>query len=400
MAEFTTAFGQDGPEITKPSSAMFLTTCAVCAKALNNDEARECEKCGTRFCGETCENEHRAQAKICDDTAEDGGAELIHINQKGTKAWEHAVSSCAEEAAGKTCYICMEILDGDGDNCVRGCACRGDSAGFAHLSCLAQQALGIMQARIPGDLGANLYEFAYPLVGPAIDGWHMCQICKSPHTTDIATALGWTCFRLCIIMGRPEEDGIRCMALTLLSNSLQKEGTYQEALPMIEALLATVRRAWPDNTNELIQTSANLANVYGECDKIEEAAALYKDLYEQMCALHGPESVYPATMGSNYAQTLIRVERFADAQAIGREIVQWAHRNPDSPHSFHIAKALMDSLYKDPNASVDDLREAVEVFENIPATSSRVLGTGHPDTKNYEKALAKAKKALAEKNSA
>ena len=37
MAEFTTAFGQDGPEITKPSSAMFLTTCAVCAKALNND---------------------------------------------------------------------------------------------------------------------------------------------------------------------------------------------------------------------------------------------------------------------------------------------------------------------------------------------------------------------------
>ena len=167
---------------------------------------------------------------------------------------------------------------------------------------------------------------------------------------------------------------------------------------MIEALLATVRRAWPDNTNEHIQTSANLANVYGECDKIEEAAALYKDLYEQMCALHGPESVYPATMGSNYAQTLIRVERFADARAVGREIVQWAHRNPDSPHSFHIVKALMDSLYKDPNASADDLREAVEVFENIPATSSRVLGSAHPDTKNYEKALAKARKALAEKN--
>ena len=94
------------------------------------------------------------------------------------------------------------------------------------------------------------------------------------------------------------------------------------------------------------------------------------------------------------------MERFADARAVGREIVQWAHRNPDSPHSFHIVKALMDSLYKDPNASVDDLREAVEVFENIPATSSRVLGTAHPDTKTYEKALAKAKKALAEKSSA
>ena len=105
-------------------------------------------------------------------------------------------------------------------------------------------------------------------------------------------------------------------------------------------------------------------------------------------------------MGSNYAQTLIQAERFADARAVGREIVQWAHRNPDSPHSFHIVKALMDSLYKDPNASVEDLREAVEVFETIPATASRVLGSAHPDTKTYEKALAKAKKALADKSSA
>ena len=66
----------------------------------------------------------------------------------------------------------------------------------------------------------------------------------------------------------------------------------------------------------------------------------------------------------------------------------------------YVLKALMDSLYKDPNASVEDLREAVEVFETIPATASRVLGSAHPDTKTYEKALAKAKKALADKSSA
>ena len=96
-----------------------------------------------------------------------------------------------------------------------------------------------------------------------------------------------------LYMGRPEEDGIRCMAQTLLSNSLQKEGTYQEALPIIEALLATVRRAWPDNTDEIIQTSANLANVYKNCDKEQEAATIYKDLYEQMLTLHGPDVRLP-----------------------------------------------------------------------------------------------------------
>ena len=169
---------------------------------------------------------------------------------------------------------------------------------------------------------------------------------------------------------------------------------------MIEALLATVRRAWPDNTNELIQTSANLANVHLKCDRAEEAAAINKDVYEQTCAIRGPGSLFTATLGANYALTLIKVERFADARAICRDIVQWAHRNPDSPHSFHVLKALARSIYEDPNASVEDLREAVRVFENVPAASSRVFGPAHPDTKKYEGILAKAKKALAEKSSA
>jgi hypothetical protein len=82
------------------------------------------------------------------------------------------------------------------------------------------------------------------------------------------------------------------------------------------------------------------------------------------------------------------------------DIVQWAHRNPDSPHSFHVLKALARSIYEDPNASAEDLREAVRVFENVPATSSRVFGPAHPDTKKYEEILAKAKRALAEKSSA
>ena len=34
------------------SETMFLTTCAVCAKALDDDieAARQCEPCGTRYC--------------------------------------------------------------------------------------------------------------------------------------------------------------------------------------------------------------------------------------------------------------------------------------------------------------------------------------------------------------
>ena len=147
----------------------------------------------------------------------------------------------------------------------------------------------------------------------------------------------------------------QCLSLSS-KNALIKPGTYQEALPII--------------------------------------------VYEQICAMHGPESVFAATLGGNYALNLVQVGRFADARAICRDIVQWAHRNPDSPHSFHVLKALARSIYEDPNASAEDLREAVRVFENVPATSSRVFGPAHPDTKKYENILAKAKKALAEKSSA
>ena len=43
---------------------MSLTTCFVCAKALD-DRALNCESCETRYCDENCENEHRAHAQVC-----------------------------------------------------------------------------------------------------------------------------------------------------------------------------------------------------------------------------------------------------------------------------------------------------------------------------------------------
>ena len=77
---------------------MFLTACAVCAKALNNDEARECEKCGTRFCGETCENDHRAQAKICEATS----SRVLGSAHPDTKTYEKALAKAKKALAEKS----------------------------------------------------------------------------------------------------------------------------------------------------------------------------------------------------------------------------------------------------------------------------------------------------------
>ena len=66
--------------------AMFLTTCAVCAKALDDDvEApRQCEPCGTRYCGEECEREGRDHD--CDAIVRAGGAEAAYVSRTSADA--------------------------------------------------------------------------------------------------------------------------------------------------------------------------------------------------------------------------------------------------------------------------------------------------------------------------
>lgn len=53
------------------------------------------------------------------------------------------------------------------------------------------------------------------------------------------------------------------------------------------------------------------------------------------------------------------------------------------------------ALFKDENASSDDLRQAVGILEEVFRTSSRVLGAGHPDTLEIPWCLGEAREKLA-----
>jgi hypothetical protein len=52
------------------------------------------------------------------------------------------------------------------------------------------------------------------------------------------------------------------------------------------------------------------------------------------------------------------------------------------------------TLYEDPGATLDDLREAVATLEEIERISRRVLGGAHPDTAGIEYSLEKSRAAL------
>ena len=68
------------------------------------------------------------------------GAEPYYAEKKYKELLAEAAEKCADDTKGQTCYICTQALHWKTkEGLVRGCACRG-TAGFAHVSCLAEQA--------------------------------------------------------------------------------------------------------------------------------------------------------------------------------------------------------------------------------------------------------------------
>ncbi len=56
--------------------------------------------------------------------------------------------------------------------------------------------------------------------------------------------------------------------------------------------------------------------------------------------------------------------------------------------------AYAQSLYKDADATLDDLREAVSTLEDTTRTARRVLGAEHPTTMGIETSLRNARHVL------
>ena len=91
--------------------------------------------------------------KLCKKIKKAGGAEQYNANKKYAEAVAVAAEACAEDTKGQTCYICTQAFHWKTkEGLVRGCACRG-TAGFAHVSCLAEQAKILVAEAEENNLG-------------------------------------------------------------------------------------------------------------------------------------------------------------------------------------------------------------------------------------------------------
>ena len=365
---------------------MVLINCACCAAPLPHP-AKQCSRCKTLYCSPACQKQHWEQGghdKLCRKIRKGGGAEQYHADTKFKEAVAVAADAAEafkEDAKGQKCYICGD----DKEGLVRMCAC-GGTAGFAHVSCLAEQAKSLMDEVEENNLSDRALEKRWAR-------WHKCGQCEQNYHGIVACALGWACWKTYV--GRPEADHARQLAISVLGRSLFEAEHFADALSVQEAELSMLRRLGVPENNILLAQNY-LASTYKQLGRSEEALRIERDVYFGWLKLNGEEHEDTLIAALNYTNSLSKLKRFKESKSLLRRTTPVARRALGEGHRLTLKMRLnyAQTLFADTAATLDDLREAVSTLEETTRTAWQVFGGAHPLTESIEGALQNARAAL------
>jgi len=303
---------------------------------------------------------------------------------RASRPW--SPTRCADDTKGQTCFICTQALHWKTkEGLVRMCACRG-TAGFAHVSCLAEQAKILVAEGEENNLGAKARTERW-------HRWDECSLCKQRYDGVVRCALSWGCWKTYV--GRPETDEARRLAMSLLGNGLFDAEHYEEALSVRETELSMLHRIKAPEYN-ILCAQGNLAISYEWVDRNDEALRIRRDLYAGRLKQNGEEHKDTLIEANNLANLLFHLDRFEEVKSLSRKTMPVARRVLGEGHGLTLRILLSYGrvLYRDPDASPDDLREAVTTLEETERIARRVFGGAHSLTKAIERHLQNARAAL------
>ena len=269
---------------------------------------------------------------------------------------------------------------------MRGCSCRG-TAGFAHVSCLAEQAKILFAEAEENNLGGKVLAERW-------QRWHECSLCEQGHHGVVSCALGWACWKT--YLGRPETDHARLNAMRMLGNGLSIANRQEDALSVKETELSMLRRIGASKNLMLIAQS-NLATTYRMLGRHEEALRMRRDAYSESLKTVGPQDGDAIMAASNLAASLLDLRRFEEARSLVRKTLPVARRvlGEDNEVTVKMRAVYAGALFRDDDATLDDLLEAVTTLEDVTRIARRVFGGANPVTVNIEEELRDARAALA-----
>ena len=368
---------------------MILTKCAVRATELGLSLGKKCGRCSTRYCGAECQVQHWKEGghdTLCKPIKRAGGAEQYNANKKYAEAVTVAAEACAEDTKGQTCFICTQALHWKTkEGLVRGCACRG-TAGFAHVSCLTEQAKLLFAEAEENNLGPKALTERWAR-------WETCSLCKQRYHGVVKCAMGWACWKTYV--GRPEGDKIRLAAMSEVGNGLSASLRQEDALSARKAELAMKRR-YVRSPAVILNAQGSLARTYSLLGRKEEALSMQRDVYSGCLKLYGEEDISTLREASHYASILGDIQRFEEAKVLLRKTLPVAGRifGEDHIRMLEMRCLYAAASFQVDNATLDDIREAMATLEDMQRNARRVLGGAHPLTGGIDGYLQGARAVL------
>ena len=225
------------------------------------------------------------------------------------------------------------------------------------------------------------------------DRWEKCSLCEQKYHGVVRCALGWACWKTYV--GRPETDWPRPMAMTVLGNGLSDARHHEDALSVREAELS-MRRRFGAPEEIMLNVQGNLAATYQALGRYEQALQMKRAVYSGHLRLSGEEHRSTIIAANNYAASLNQLHRFEEAKALLRKTIPMAQRALGESHglTLRMRKTYAEAIYMDPDATLDDLHEAVAMLEETERTARRVLGGAHPFVLALEGSMRLSRAAL------
>ena len=196
-------------------------------------------------------------------------------------------------------------------------------------------------------------------------------------------------------LGRPETDELQGSAMCLLGNDLSAAKNYEDAMIVREAELFIHRRVGTSEHN-MYAVQNNLANSYQALGRLDQALSVRRDVYTGRVKLRGEEHKATLMAISNYADSLVYLQRFEEAKGLLRKTMVVARRVLGESYelTFKLRCLYGQALYWNDDATLDDLREAVTTLEDTTRIARRVLGGPHPTAVGIGRDLEEARAAL------
>ena len=171
----------------------------------------------------------------------------------------------------------------------------------------------------------------------------------------------------------------------------------EEALPVLEAELALMRRYWSHDEANILSVQTNLSNCLDDLGRHDEALVLKRGTYASLVAIHGVSDETTITAGLNLLISLNRAGCLVEAQTLGRELATRATEALGADHilTLKTIHGLVDARRRDPDATRETMHDAAATLQDVYQRQRRLLGATHPDTRTSERDLTSLRRWLA-----